>query len=179
MIRSTFIKVCFTLVAVFMFSNAAFATSIGIFSMASVADRSDVSQAMQKELQSSFGKTVESLEKEAADLQKRAADLQKQAAALSEKARVEKAQELEKAGRAFEEKRTALAEKMGPRQQAMQKEIVEILRLACENCAKSKKLDLILDSTSSVAYASPSVDVTQDILDEVNKIWKSRGSKFK
>ena len=52
-----------------------------------------------------------------------------------------------------------------------------MLRAACESYAKKNGYDMIVDGTV-VMYFDNANDVTDDLIEEVNKIWKSKGGKF-
>ncbi len=177
--RKLFSKIALVFASTLLIANTALATEVGVFNMQEITSSSDIAKAAEKELSSTFGKETAALDKQAKDLQAKIAEFQKQAPALSEKARAEKAQALDKDGRAFEEKRIALANKINPRQQAMQAEIIEVIRVASENFAKEEGYDLIIDGTTTVVAALGKADVTDEVIDEMNKVWKSRGSKFK
>ncbi len=176
--RSTFIKICISFVAVLLLSNAALAANIAVFNLTGVTQNSEPAKALEGFLDSKFGTERTKLMKDAETIQKKTEEFQKQAAALSESARKSKATALEKEVRAFEEKRAAFAQKIGPVQQAKQTEILDIVRAACVNYSKANKLDILIDGSASVAYASETVDVSQGILTEVNKLWKEKGAKF-
>ncbi len=176
--RSTFIKVCISFVAVLLLSNAAFAANIAVFNLTGVTQNSEAAKSLEGYLDSKYGTERTKLMKDAEALQKKTEEFQKQAAALSESARKSKASTLEKEVRSFEEKRAAFAQKIGPVQQEKQTEILEIIREACVNYSKANKIDVLIDGSASVAYASETVDVSQGILAEVNKLWKAKGGKF-
>ncbi len=176
--RSTFIKVCLSFVAVLLLSNAAFAANLAVFNLTGVTQNSDAAKALEVYLDKTYGTERDKLMKDAEAIQKKTQEFQKQAAALSEKARKDKGTALEKEVRAFEERRTKFAQKIGPEQQKKQTEILELVRTACVNYSKANKLDILIDGSASVAYASETVDVSQGILAEVNKLWKDKGGKF-
>ncbi len=104
--------------------------------------------------------------------------LQDQAADLSDSARQQKGQELEKEARALESRRQEFTKKAAPIEQKINQQILEILSQACANYAKNNGFDIILDS-GAVLYASSAANIEEGLVDEVNKIWKDKGSKFK
>lgn len=159
-------------------SVAQAASNVAIAPLMQVATKSKLNDAKQKYLDSKFGKDKDKLEKDVKAFQKKAGEFQKQSAALSDSARQQKAQELEKEARAIETRRQEFAKKAGPVEQKINQQILEILGEACANYAKANGYDIILDSTS-VLYATSAANVEEGLVDEVNKIWKSKGSKFK
>lgn len=154
------------------------ASNVAIAPLMQVAAKSKLNDAKQKYLDSKFGKDKEKLEKDVKAFQKKAGEFQKQAAALSDSARQQKAQELEKEARAIETRRQEFAKKAGPVEQKINQQILEILGDACANYAKANGYDIILDS-AAVLYATSAANVEEGLVDEVNKIWKEKGSKFK
>ena len=52
-----------------------------------------------------------------------------------------------------------------------------VLRTACENYAKKNGYDMIIDASVVMFYVQAN-DVTSGLIDEVNKVWKSKGGKF-
>ncbi len=154
------------------------ASNVAIAPLMQVAAKSKLNDAKQKYLDSKFGKDKEKLEKDVKAFQKKAGEFQKQAAALSDSARQQKAQELEKEARAIETRRQEFAKKAGPIEQKINQQILEILGDACANYAKANGYDIILDS-AAVLYANSAANVEEGLVDEVNKIWKEKGSKFK
>ena len=79
----------------------------------------------------------------------------------------------------FEEKRRDFALRVEREDANLRQTMGKILFEASANVAKRKKLDLVLDANAGVImYADSSMDLTDDMIKEVNKIWKSMGSKF-
>ena len=116
-------------------------------------------------------------EKQNADLNKQAEDLRKQAAALSEKARNERAQKIQKMAQELETKGTAYTQRLSRVQQAINSQMNDVLRTACENYAKKNGYDMIVDASVVMFYVQAN-DVTSGLIEEVNKVWKSKGGKF-
>ncbi len=163
--------------SVFMFTAAEAKVAAAPFTM--IIQESAMGKAANTLLESRIGSEQKKLEKEIVAFQKEAQEFQKQAAALSEKARIQKAKELDKTARGLDEKRTALGRKAEPLQQKINKEIFLVIQEATEVVAKDRNLDVILDAAPPVYYVANSVNLKDEILAEVNKIWKKKGSKFK
>ncbi len=158
-----------------------------------VIEESDMGKAAKTFMESKLGKDYKALEKEFADLQKKdksfqnkVQEFQKQAAALSEKARNQKAKELDnevnamrKQAAELDKKRGELAQKAKPIQDKVNLEMMKVLQQATEVVAQEKQLELILDAAPPVYYVANSLSIKDDILKEVNKIWKESGGKFK
>ena len=167
-----------------LFSSPAFtvapalaAGKIGVASLAQVTAQSIPGQEAEKQLQAQFGKERTQLESQAAALNKKAEDLNKQAAALSEKARAEKAQEIQTQALDLDAKSGAYAQRLNTVQQALTAQMQDILATACANYGKQNGYDLIIDG-GAVMYASDATNVTDGLVQEVNKVWKAKGGKF-
>lgn len=173
--------VSLALAACIVFAGSAFAAdvNIGIFNSQAIAMESDAAKASQQKMQGQYGNERNQLEKQAKDLQAKGQDLQAKAATMSDKAREEKQMEFLKQRREFEEKSRAFARKVEAAENEIRQGMAQNIYQAAENIAKQKKLDLILDAASgSVMFATPKMDVTKEVLAEVNRIWKANGNKF-
>ena len=161
----------------FAASPALAAGKIGVANLAQVTAQSQPGQEAEKQLQAQFGKERSDLEAQAAALDKKAEDLNKQAAALSEKARNDKALEIQNQAREFEAKRADFAQRLNSVQQAITAQMQDILSAACINFGSQNGFDLIVDGPV-VLYAADSTNVTDGLVEEVNKQWKAKGGKF-
>lgn len=177
-------RVCTLTLAACLFTATAFTAApalaegkIGVANLAQVTAQSLPGQEADKQLQAKFGKERSDLEAQAAALDKKAEDLNKQAAALSEKARNDKAQEIQNQARDFDAKRTDFAQRLNNFQQAITVQMQDILTTACINYGSQNGYDIIVDG-AVVMYASDATNVTAGLVEEVNKVWKSKGGKF-
>ena len=164
-----------------LLAGSAFAadTKIGVFNSQAVAMDSDAAKAAQQKLQSQFGAEKNQLEKQAKDLQSKGEALQAQMATLSAKAREEKQMEFLRLRRDFEEKSRNFARKVENSEAQIRQSMARQIYEASLAVAKKRNLDLILDAaTGSVMFATPEMDITKDVLAEVNRLWKASGSKF-
>lgn len=170
----------FVLVLCGLMAGSAFAQStVGVANMQIVASQCEPAKVAQKLLDSKLGKERTALEKQAQTLQKSSTDFQAQAATMNQAARQTKQQELVVAGRNFEEKRRIFAVKVQTEENAMRQSLAEVILKASAQLAKKKKFDLLFDSAmGSVLFAKESLDATDDLLKEVNAVWKAQGSKF-
>ena len=180
MLRRTVIALvmAFFCAAAVMPSQAEAAGKIGVANPMRLSNQSDPGKEAEKQLSALFGKEREQLEKQGAALNKQAEELRKQAAALSEKARSERAQKIQKQAQELDTKGAAYTQRLSRVQQALTSQLNEVLRSACESYAKKNGYDMIVDGTVVMFYTKGK-DVTDDLIKEVNKIWKSKGGKFK
>ena len=173
MLRRTVIALvmAFFCAAALMPAQAEAAGKIGVANPIRLSNQSAPGKEAEKQLTSIFGKEREQLEKQGADLNK-------QAAALSEKARNERAQKIQKQAQELDTKGSAYTQRLSRVQQAIDAQLGEVLREACESYAKKNGYDMIIAGTAVMFYTKAN-DVTDELIDEVNKIWKSKGGKFK
>ena len=180
MLRRTVIALvaAFLCTVVALPSDADAAGKVGVANSVSLSTKSDPGKEAEKQLTTLFGKEREQLEKQSADLNKQAEDLKKQAAALSEKARNERTQKIQKQAQELDAKGAAYTQRLSRVQQAINAQMNEVLREACEQFAKKNGYDMIVDASVVMFYTQGS-DVTEGLIEEVNKVWKAQGGKFK
>jgi len=160
-------------------ATPAFSANIGIFNARMVIGKCDASIAANKIIQDKFGARGNALEKQKEELQSQAKSFQAQAAAMSQKAREDKQTELMRKGRELDEKHRALMMEVEKANVEMSQTVMKIANDASANIAKKKKLDVLLnESSGAVAYATSALRVDEDILKELNRLWKAQGSKF-
>ncbi len=165
--------------AVLLLNSPVFATDIGVFNAQVTTSQSEIGKAAQKRMESLFSKDNQALQKQEKELQSELNALQKQAAALSQKAREEKQTTFARKAQEFEGKRRDMAMRVQREQTHINQNIAKLLIDAANAVGKKKKLDLILDaSVPGIFFAAPSLDVGDEILSELNRLWKAAGSKF-
>lgn len=168
---------CLFTVTAFAAAPARAAGKIGVANLAWVMTQSQPGQEAQKQIENQFGKENKDLEAQFAALDKKAEDLNKQAAALSEKARADKAMEIQTQYRDFEAKRGDFSQRVANVRQAISAQIEEIVTKACNSYGSQNGFDVIIDR-AAVMYTADAVDVTDGLMEEVDKEWKARGGKF-
>ena len=180
MLRRTVIALvmAFFCAAAVMPSQAEAAGKIGVANPIRLQNQSDPGKEAEKQLVNIFGKEREQIEKQNADLNKQFEDLRKQSAALSEKALKDRKQKLEKQFQELNTKGTAYTQRLNRVQQAIDAQLNDVLREAHDNYAKKNGYDMIIAGTAVMFYTK-GVDVTDELIEEVNKVWKSKGGKFK
>ena len=131
--------------------------------------------ATAQEAQARFDRQVQGWRDEAAEKQKVVDELRKevrdQAAILSALRRQEKEEALQRAIADYEK---FVQDVWGPNGRAQQanelatREVVDLIRSAVEKVAVDRDLDLVLDSSHGfIIYAEKSLDLTQDVLQEL------------
>ena len=167
-----------TLVALFAMASSvcaadnAAALKIGVVDMQTVATQSDPAKAGRDEMEKKYGKERGQLESEGEKLRKRAEKLKDPKASEESKLAFLRAkQELDQKTRTF-------MRKVEQDEVKLRQEMVTMVFNATYAVAQRKNFNFVVDVTAGgVLYAEQSMDLTQDVLAEVNKIFKEQGSK--
>lgn len=172
--------VLMTLAACLLLAGAAFAADesavpaakIGVVDMQTVATQSEPAQAAKKQMESKYGKERQSLEKQGEALKKKAEDLKNPKASEEKKlAFIRAKQELDQKTRNF-------LRKVEQDEVKLRQDMVTLVFSATYEVARAKGFNFVVDVTAGgVLYADQSMDLTQDVLTEVNKLYKAGGSK--
>ncbi len=163
------------ILAVFLMTNAAIAAElkIGVVDMQAIATDSEPAKDAKKKMESKYGTERKQIEKQGQDLQKKADALKKD---NSEAKQVE----FIRLRREFDEKTRTFARKVEQDEIKIRQDMVTLVFRATYEVAKRKGFDYVVDVTAGgVLYAQQSMDLTKDVLAEVNKLWKSGDYKKK
>ena len=168
-------KMCITAIALcLLMANAALAAElkIGIVDMSEIATNSEPAKKAKATMDSKFGAEKDKLEKQGKDLQKQAESLKNPSGNQSREALeqkrsdfIRKRQDLDQKAREF----TAKAEKEDAR---LRSEWWNVVSKAAKDFAVKKGLTYLVDANSGILYADPSMDVTKEFMEEVNRQWK-------
>lgn len=147
---------------------------IGLVNMQKLATQSEAAQVAQKKMKETFGAEKSALDKQAAELQKKGEAMQAQSAALSPEAKEDKKIEFLRLRRDFEEKARTFSRKVEAAEMRIRQEMADLIIQATNTYAKKKGYDLVLDGASAgVIHADKGMDITDDVLAEVNKLWRA------
>lgn len=171
---------CFFLAvaAVMLFAAPAFAADLklGIFSMQYVATQCDAAKVVQKKMQDQFSGEKAALEKQEAELKRRAEEMQNQGAGLSADAREDKRTQFIRLKRDYEDKARSFLRRVEQAELKARQDITSLIVKAVQEIGATKGYTVIMDGMSAgVMHADKSVDVTQLVLDEANRIYKTSG----
>ncbi len=153
---------------------AAAAPKIGVVDMQTVATNSDPAKSAKDQMEKKYGKERKALEDEGEKLRKRAEKLKDPKSSEDAKLSFLRAkQELDQKTRTF-------MRKVEQDEVKIRQEMVTLVFNATYNVSKRKNFTFVVDVTAGgVLYAEESMDLTQDVLEEVNKLFKEQGSKPK
>ncbi len=155
---------------VFLSSGVAFAeVKIGVFDTKTVFTQSDVLKQAQADIEKAYGAQKTEIEKKRAELEKLAASMGEKPSDSQKKTFTTKQNEYNTM--ANEYMRAMQAAELQVRD-AME----QVAETAAAEVAKSKKLDIVMDSVS-VFYVDKKLDVTKEMLAAINKAWKEAQKK--
>lgn len=153
---------------------ATLTTKIGVVDMQAVATQSEPAKAAKAQMEKKFGKEKEDLEKQGDALKKKAEGLKGPKVSDDKKlAFIKSKQELDQKTRNF-------MRKVEQEEVKLRQDMVTMVFNATYEVAKRKGYTFVVDITAGgVLYADQSMDLTADVLAEVNKIYKEKGSAAK
>ena len=142
---------------------------IGVVDMQTVVTESDPAKAAKAQLEAKYGKERESLEKQGNALNKKAEDLKNPKVSEEKKlAFIRSKQELDQKTRNF-------LRKVEQDEVKLRQDMVTLVFSATYEVARAKGFNFVVDVTAGgVLYADQSMDLTQDVLAEVNKLYKEK-----
>ncbi len=155
------------LVLTFMTASVALAeTKIGVVDMQVIASKSEPAADAKKKMDAKYGAERKELEKQAKTLQSKGEALQKSPTEA-------KQVEFVKLKRAFDEKQYKFARSVEADEVKIRQEMVTLVFGAAYEVAQAKGINFVVDITAAgVLYADKSMDLTEEVLTEVNKRWK-------
>ena len=155
-----------------IFAADAPTTKIGVIDMQSILGQSDPAKSAQKQLESKYGKEKQEIDKQGEALKKRAEGLKNPKTTKKEQeAFIRSKQDLDNKTRNF-------LRKIEQDQTKLQQELVNLIFKATANISKAKGYSFVVDVTAGgVIFAEQSMDLTKEVMEEVNKLYKEGSSK--
>ena len=169
--KALFFAVIISLVSVV--SAQAAASTIGIFNSRAVAANSEPFTAARKKIENQYLPEKKKLDTQAQTLQKQADDLQKQRSALSRDAMTEKSDAFMRAKRNFEDASQSYSRKVEAALIRIDQEFGARLYQAAQDYGMRKGFAALFDTAAgAIIYHDKSVDVTDDMIKEVARVYK-------
>ncbi|MBQ4568179.1 MAG: OmpH family outer membrane protein [Desulfovibrio sp.] len=141
---------------------------IGVVDMQVVATESEPAKAAKKQMESKYSKERDELEKQGKALQKKAEALK------DPKASEEKKLAFIRAKQDLDQKTRNFMRKVEQEELTLRQDMVKRVFSATYEVARAKGFDFVVDITAGgVLYADKSMDLTTDVLEEVNKQYKA------
>jgi outer membrane protein len=140
--------------------------------MQTVASQSAPAEAAKKQMDEKFGKERDALEKQGEALKKKAESLK------NPKISEEKKLEFIKAKQDLDQKTRNFVRKVEQEEVKLRQDMVTLVFQASYEVARAKGFNFVVDITAGgVLYADQSMDLTKDVLAEVNKLYKEKSKK--
>ena len=149
--------------------------SVGVADMQRIGIQCEANQAARNKYEAQFKAETTQLEKQKTDFDKKAKDFEAQRSKLDQKTFEQRVANLRKEAQQIADKEMAAQQKIGSIQNAINQDLADLAIAAAAEVAKTKNLDLIL-AHNTVMHAAQKLDVTADLLTEMDRIWKSQGS---
>ncbi len=165
--KSSILAICFLL----LFAATARAElKIAVFDLQVVAEKSDALKEAQVKWSETYDAEKKLLEKQRTELSKKFESLKKPTEAQQN--------DLRKAERDFNDKANALMQKMQKSEQVIRVEMDKLILKAAADYAAAKGYTVIMD-VKGVPYFDKSMEVTEDMLKETNRVWAEAKPKPK
>ncbi|QJB57585.1 OmpH family outer membrane protein [Pseudodesulfovibrio sp. zrk46] len=168
-------KVLFLAVVLLLcMQTVAFAESkIGAVSMQGVLVNCDYGKAMEARMKAKFEPLQKELEKEAAAIQKLESELKNQDLALKLEAKQDKQREYRRKVRDHQDSAVAFRQKLQAETQKLQQPILEKIIKVINEYGKANGYSMILEMRGVTLFVSDAVDITNNVVDELNKLKKA------
>lgn len=164
---------------VFAASAQAAEAKFGFFNMAEIANQTDAYKAKLAELEKEFEKEANILKKLGDDLQKKANDFQVQQQALTPEARADRGEALNREKRDLDDRAQTHMRKLQVAERRAQEEILRILAYSAGEVGKRGKYSAVFEqSQAGVIIIDPKFDLSKEILQEANKVWKEKPAEL-
>ena len=164
----------FAAVFVFVMQVSAFAeTKTGVVSIQAVLLNCDYGKAMAAKMKAQFEPLQSQLEKEAAEIQKLENELKNQDLALKLDAKQEKQREYRRKVRDHQDSVAAFRQKFQTESQQGQQPILEKIVKVAHEYGKANGYTMIIEMSNVVIYVADGVDITDQIIAELNKLKKA------
>jgi len=169
-------KIIISLTMVLFFTSLALAqTKLAIIDMKNVISSSEPGQKAMKQLKKKFEKMKQKLDQQRQELQNLREELQKQSLVLSQEAKQDKELEFKRKVRDFQDMFQTYRRKMRMEEKKLSDPIIETLIQIIKDYGKKHKYTAILDAKSSgLLYADDAIDITREIIVELNRAWRAK-----
>ncbi len=165
----------FTIAFVLMFQVGAFADSkIGVFNMRSVMTKCDYGKAVTAKLKAKFEPVETELQREAEAIKKLETELKNQDLALKLDAKEDKKREYRRKARDYQDSVVSYRQRRQAEQQTLGQPIIEKIIEVMAKYGKDHNYTIIMEmSTGGVSYMGEGVDITDNLIEELNKMKKT------
>lgn len=156
-------------------AQAADAAKIGIVDMEKVVRTSEPGQAALNKLKDQFKDAKESMDKQKAEIDKLRDDMEKQSLVLSQEAKMDKQTQFQRKVRDFQDNFQNFQRKMKIEEDKLSKPVLDLILQVVQDYGKKNGYGAILDGRGAgVVFASDTMNVTDEVLVEVNKAARAK-----
>ena len=147
---------------------------VGLVNMQVLVEKSDMGKLAQQNMQEEFSAERDEIAKLRQDVQTMIEDIKAQAATLTPEAKERKWMEYINMKRVLDDKSREFSRKVETAEGRVRKEMVGLFIIAAKSFSEKNGYSLIMDGNQSgVVFADKSLDVTEEMLKEVNLIWNA------
>ena len=148
---------------------------IGIVEVQRILESSEPGKQALGQLTLRFEEMRDDLEEERAEVERLREELQKQSMVLSQEAQQDMEAELRQKMQQFQQKYQSYQARMQQEEQELSDPIIDLLFEVIDDFAEKNGFDMILDAQGSgIIYAKDAMNVTDELMDEVNQAWEAR-----
>ncbi|MEW5774014.1 MAG: OmpH family outer membrane protein [Thermodesulfobacteriota bacterium] len=159
-------------------ARAAEAVKIGIVDMEKIVRTSEPGQAALNKLKDQFKDLKESMDKQKAEIDKMRDDMEKQSLVLSQEAKMDKQTMFQRKVRDFQDNVQNYQRKMKVEEDKLSKPVLELIMQVVQEYGKKNGYGVLMDGRGAgVVFVSEAVNVTDQVLVEVNKAYRAKGNK--
>ena len=147
---------------------------IGLVNMQVLVEKSDMGKLAQQNMQEEFSAERDEIAKLRQDVQTMIEDIKAQAATLTPEAKERKWLEYINMKRVLDDKSREFSRKVEAAESRVRKEMTGLFIIAAKSFSEKNGYSLIMDGNQSgVVFADKALDVTEELLKEVNLIWNA------
>ena len=147
---------------------------VGLVNMQVLVEKSDMGKLAQQNMQIEFAAERNEIAKLRQDVPNLIEDIRAQASTLTPEAKEGKWLEYTNMKRVLDDKSREFARKVEVAEGKVRKEMVGLFIIAAKSFSEKNGYSLIMDGNQSgVVFADKSLDVTEEMLKEVNIIWRA------
>jgi len=152
-------------------------TKIGVLDMQKIISQSEPGKQAMAQLRTKTEKMKKELDKQKKELQTLRNELQKQALVLSQEAKQDKELEFKKKLRDYQDTLLMYQKKIRMEEQKLSKPILNLLVKVIKDYGKKHGFTAIWDMRASgLVFSQDSIDITDQIMAELNKAWQKEHS---
>ena len=164
----------------FLFASPVFAAKYGEVDFATIAKDSEPALAIAKAMKQTFGAEDKKLKEEKVAFDAKVKEFRVQSQALSEEAKKAKGQELAKEEMDLRQRTQVFINRARQAEQSALRDMSALMLEATQEFGKKNGYDMIIaKAQGAVLYIKKPVDITKQIMVEVNRLYRAKIEKIK